>query len=191
MCGLGLKIKKRTQMSDIYESSDDTSVILPEEENPLRNEIHTSPAIKIALCGVVTELKKNHATTKLYTTEEMAADSQGLIHTGFIISAANYAALAAINEENAITINSRINLFAPAKLGDVIDFEASAYFDESRKREVRVVGHIKDIKVFEGTFALVMLEEHVFLAQQKNIQKEGVLRRKKEREKENAKAEGR
>lgn len=175
-------------MSDeIYEGLDDNNIVLPEEENPLRNELKTSPNIKIALSGVVTELKKNKAKTRLFTSDEMVCDADGLIHSGFIISAANYAALAAINETYAITINSRINLFAPTKLGDVVEFEASAHFDESRKREVRVVGWIKDIKVFEGTFSLVVLEEHIFLAQKKNIQKEGAIRRAKEREKEEQK----
>lgn len=175
-------------MSDeIYEDLEDSSIVLPEEENPFRNELKTSPSIKIALSGVVSELKKSKAKTKLYTSDEMVCDNDGLIHSGFIISAANYAALAAINEPYAITINTRLNLFGPAKLGDTIEFEATAHFDESRKREVRVLGYIKDIKIFEGTFSLVVLDEHIFLAQKKNIQKEGVLRRAKEREKEEKK----
>lgn len=168
---------------DIYEGLEESNIVLPEEENPLRNELNTSPNIKITLSGVVTELKKNRAKTKLFTSDEMVCDNEGLVHSGFIISAANYAALAAINEIYAITINSRINLFGPAKIGDVVEFEASAHFDESRKREVRVIGRIKDIKVFEGTFSLVVLEEHIFLAQKKNIQKEGAIRRAKEQEK--------
>lgn len=175
---------------DIYqEEQDSEGIVLPEEENPLRNEIKTSPAIKIGLSGVVTELKKNHAKTRLYTSEDMVVDKEGLIHSGLIISAANYAALAAINEEFCITISTRISLFGPAKLGDVIEFEANAHFDESRKREARVTGYIKDIKVFEGTFGLVLLEEHIFYAQQKNIKKEGAIRRAKEREKEALKQE--
>lgn len=174
-------------MSDeIYEGLEDSNIVLPEEENPFRNELKTSPNIKIALTGVVTELKKNRAKTRLFTSDEMICDADGLVHSGFIISSANYAALAAINEPYAITINTRINLFGPAKLGDVIEFEASAHFDESRKREVRVVGRIKDIKIFEGTFSLVVLEEHIFLAQKKNIQKEGAIRRTKEKKEDNS-----
>lgn len=176
-------------MSDSIYSQEEQSntIILPEEENPFRNELNTSPNIKIALNGVVTQLRKNHAKTKLYTTDDMVTDLEGLIHSGFIISAANYAALAAINEQNCITINTRVSMYAPAKLGDIIEFEANAHFDESRKREVRVIGYIKDVKIFEGTFGLVILEEHIFQAQQKNIKKEGAIRRAKEREKEELK----
>ncbi|KEA46627.1 PaaI family thioesterase [Campylobacter mucosalis] len=174
-------------MSDnIYEESEDNHVILPEDENPFRNEIKTSPNLKLALSGVVTKLEKNHVKTRLFTTLEMVSDSEGLIHSGFIFSAANYAALTSINEVNCVTINARINFFGPVKLGDVVEFEANAFFDESRKRDVRVIGRIKDIKIFEGTFQLVVLEEHIFNAQQKNIQKEAALRRAREREKEQA-----
>ena len=64
----------------------------------------------------------------------------------------------------------------------VVEFDAQARFEESRKREVKVLGYVKDIKIFEGVFQLVTLEEHIFLAQQKNIQKEAAIRQKKERE---------
>lgn len=170
-------------MSDsIYEEQEGEQIILPEDENPFRNELVTSTNIKLALSGVVSALEKNHAKTRLFTTAEMVCDGDGLIHSGFVFSAANYAALASINVQNCVTINARINFFAPAKLGDVIEFEAQAYFDESRRRDVRVTGRIKEIKVFEGTFQLVTLDEHIFEAQQKNIQKEAALRRQRERE---------
>lgn len=168
---------------NIYEDNGD-GIVLPEDENPFRNELKTSVAIKLNLSGVVTELKKSHAKTKLFTIEEMVCDLEGLIHSGFVFSAANYAALASINEEFCVSINARINFFAPVRLGDIVEFDAQAYFDEARKRDVRVVGKVRDIKVFEGTFQFVVLEEHVFLAQQKNIQKEAALRRAKNKENE-------
>lgn len=167
--------------NDIYKEMSDSQIILPEDENPFRNDLKTSTSIKLNLSGVVTALEKNRAKTRLFTTTDMVCDNDGLIHSGFIFSAANYAALASINLENCITINARINFFAPAKLGDTIDFDATAYFDESRKRDVRVFGYIKDMKVFEGTFQLVTLDEHIFVSQQKNIQKEATLRRMREK----------
>ncbi|CAD7286687.1 PaaI family thioesterase [Campylobacter suis] len=167
---------------NIYEEANDSQIILPEDENPFRNDIKTSTEIKLSLSGVVTELEKNHSKTRLFTTAEMVCDTEGLIHSGFIFSAANYAALTSINLQNCVTINARINFFAPAKLGDVIDFEATAYFDESRKRDVRVIGRIREMKVFEGTFQLVTLDEHIFTAQQKNIKKEAALRRARDKE---------
>ncbi len=173
---------------NIYEASEESQIVLPEDENPFRNDIKTSPAIKLNLSGTTTFLEKNHAKTKFYTNADMVADDRGLIHSGFIFSAANYAALVAINEEFCVTIGARINFFGPLKLGDIIEFEAKAHFDENRKREVRVTGHTKEIKIFEGTFQLVTLDEHIFDAQQKNIQKEAAIRRAKEKqEKDGAK----
>lgn len=166
---------------NIFDENSD-GIILPEDENPFRNELKTSTAIKLNLNGVVTELKKSFAKTRLFTIEDMVSDDEGLIHSGFVFSAANYAALASINEENVIAISARTNFLAPVKLGDVVEFEAQAYFDEARKRDVRVYGKVRDIKVFEATFQMVVLDEHIFMAQQKNIQKEAALRRARERE---------
>lgn len=166
---------------NIFDENSD-GIVLPEDENPFRNELKTSTAIKLNLSGVVTELKKSFAKTRLFTLEEMVSDNDGLIHSGFVFSAANYAALASINEENAVAISARTNFLAPVKLGDVVEFEAQAYFDEARKRDIRVYGKVRDIKVFEATFQVVVLDEHIFMAQQKNIQKEAALRRAREKE---------
>ena len=112
----------------------------------------------------------------------MVSDAEGLIHSGFVFMGANYAALLAINEEFSVSIGARINFFGPLRLGDVVEFDARARFEESRKKEVKVIGYVKEIKIFEGTFQIVTLEEHVFATQQKNIQKEAAIRQKKERD---------
>ena len=39
--------------------------------------------------------------------------------------------------------------------------------DQTFLSEIKVVGTIKDIKVFEGTYQVVILEEHIFKLQQK------------------------
>ena len=50
----------------------------------------------------------------------------------------------------AFSIGARINFFGPLKLGDVVEFDAQARFEESRKREVKVIGYVKEIKIFGG-----------------------------------------
>ena len=155
-------------------------IVLPEDENPFRNELKTSPNIKLNLRGAVTALEPNHAKTKFRTSSDMVVDNEGLIHSGFIFSAANYAALASINETNSIVIASRINFFAPTKLGENIEFDAVAHFGESKKREVRVIGKTKDIKVFEGTFQVVVLEDHIFKIYKASVQKQATIRRAEE-----------
>jgi len=91
----------------------------------------------------------------------MTVDELGLIHNGFIFGAAEYAAVCAINEENVVIIGCRSKFFAPARLGDIITFEAKGKFEEARKREIKVIGIINSIKIFEGTFQAVLLEHHI------------------------------
>ena len=55
------------------------------------------------------------------------------------------------------------------KVGDMVEFEAHAYYEESKKREVKVIGTVKEIKIFEGTYQIVVLEEHIFRLQQRKM----------------------
>lgn len=166
---------------DIFDSEQDGEhVVLPEDENPFRNELKTSPNIKLNLSGVVTKLEPGHAKTLFHTHVDMVGDGEGLIHSGFVFSAANYAALASINEVHSVVISSRINFFAPTRLGETIEFDASAHFNESKKREVRVVGKTKDIKVFEGVFQVVVLDDHIFKIYKTSVQKQAAARRAEE-----------
>jgi len=134
--------------------------------------LNTHKKIKKNLCGNIVSLEKNHAKTHLQTTDEMAVDTLGLIHSGFIAGAAEYAAIAAINEENLVIISSKIKFLAPAKNGDLIEFDAKAKFEDSRKREVKVIGEINEIKIFEGIFQAILLENHILKMKLKNITKD-------------------
>ena len=98
----------------------------------------------------------------------MVLDDLGLIHSGFIFGAADYAAAVAVNEPNVVIIGSRSKFLAPAKIDDLIEFEAKAKFEDSRKREIKVSGFINDIKVYEGLFQAVVLEQHIFKTKIKN-----------------------
>ncbi|WP_169942975.1 PaaI family thioesterase [Campylobacter sp. RM15925] len=165
---------------NIFDDSVQESVILPEDENPFRNELKTSPNIKLNLSGTVTALEPNHAKTNFFASSEMVADSEGLIHGGFVFSAASYAALASVNETHSVMIGAKIHFYAPTRLNEMIEFDAHAHFGESKKREVRVVGRTKDIKVFEGTFQIVVLEDHIFKIYKDNLQKQSAIRRAEE-----------
>ena len=172
---------------NIYDDNISDSVVLPEDENPFRNELKTSPNIKISLSGAVTQLEPNHAKTRFFATNDMVADGEGLIHGGFVFSAASYAAMAAVNETFSVVIGAKIHFFAPTRVNEAIEFDARSHFNESKKREVRVTGKTKDIKVFEGTFQVVILEDHIFKIYQANLQKQAAQRRNEEKRKEEAK----
>ncbi len=152
----------RDEEENIFEDS----IHLEEEEN-----LNTHQKIKKSLCGNIVFLEKGHSKTTLQTTDDMSVDMLGLIHSGFIFGAAEYAAVSAINEENLVIISSKTKFLAPAKNGDLIEFDAKAKFEDSRKREVKVIGEINEIKVFEGIYQAIVLENHILKTKLKNINK--------------------
>ncbi len=151
-----------------------------EEINPVENliidddesiNLKTHTKIKKYLSGDIVTLKENYAQVKLSCTKEMAVDEMGLIHGGFTFSAADFAAMAAVNEPYVVLIGAVSKFLAPVKVGDIIIFEAYAKFEDARKREIDVVGSINDIKVFEGRFDAVILPEHVLKLKLKKVRK--------------------
>ncbi|KAA6224697.1 MULTISPECIES: hypothetical protein [unclassified Campylobacter] len=134
-----------------------------EDITRVKSELLVCPELNTAVSGTIIELSKNHAKSVLITAPDMIVDDQGLVFDGYIFAAANYVAQAAINKEYSVLIGSRCFFYAPLKLGDVLELEAHALFDEtSKKRDVRVVGHVKEIKVFESTLQIVVTDEHIF-----------------------------
>jgi acyl-coenzyme A thioesterase PaaI-like protein len=59
--------------------------------------LKTHLAVDSHLSGTVTKLEKDYAEVTLATHRQMCADEKGLIHGGFIFSAADFAAMAAVN----------------------------------------------------------------------------------------------
>ncbi|MGQ2588333.1 hypothetical protein [Campylobacter coli] len=134
-----------------------------EDISRVRAELLTCPELNTSLAGTIIELDKNFAKSILITTSDMVVDEQGLVFDAFIFAAANYVAQASINKEFSVAIGSKCFFYAPLKLGDVLELEAHALFDEtSKKRDVKVVGHVKEIKMFEATIQVVSTDEHIF-----------------------------
>jgi len=113
------------------------------------------------LNGELLVIEHGYVEVRLRTTPEMVADKLGLIHGGFIFSAADYSAMAAVNEKNVVLVASECQFLSPVKLHDEVNFIARVRHKEGRKRNVNVVGHVHDIKVFEGEFKTVILDKHV------------------------------
>ncbi|EJB5874295.1 PaaI family thioesterase [Campylobacter coli] len=134
-----------------------------EDISRVRAELLTCPELNTSLAGTIIELDKNFAKSILITISDMVVDEQGLVFDAFIFAAANYVAQASINKEFSVVIGSKCFFYAPLKLGDVLELEAHALFDEtSKKRDVKVVGHVKEIKMFEATIQVVSIDEHIF-----------------------------
>lgn len=156
---------------DFSESFEDESVSL-HADNAFSDQLKTHQRIKPNLFGNIISIEKGHSRVNLLTTNDMVIDELGLVHSGFIFSSADYAAATAVNEENVVIIGGRTSFLAPAKVGDLIEFEAKAKFEDSRKREINVVGKINDIKIFEGIFHAVVLDKHIFKIKIKNVNRD-------------------
>ncbi|WP_201352983.1 hotdog domain-containing protein [Hydrogenimonas urashimensis] len=126
-----------------------------------RVELKTHQRIDQSLCGTLLELRVGYAKVELETTREMVVDEMGLVHGGFTFAAADFAAMAAVNDPNVVLVSSECRFLSPVKVGDRIVFEATELYKEARKRNIHVVGYFEDIKVFEGEFMAVVLERHV------------------------------
>lgn len=123
--------------------------------------IRTHEKINHDLSGELITLEDGYVEVRLTTSPEMLADNVGLIHGGFIFSAADYAAMLAVNEKNVVLVGSDCQFLSPVKLHDEVKVIARVRHKEGRKRNVHVTAHVLDVKVFEGEFKTVITEKHV------------------------------
>lgn len=149
--------------------SDKKNEMLEDDEDLEINEyrskddvlLHTHERINQELCGEIEKLEQGFVKLKLVTVPEMVVDSTGLVHGGFIFSAADFAAMAAVNEKNVVLVASDCQFLSPVKIGDIVNFTAKVRHKEGRKRNVNVTGNVLEIKVFEGEFKTVVTDRHV------------------------------
>jgi len=127
------------------------------EERGLKTHLKINPG----LCGNLIKLEDSYAEVELITTPEMSVDSHNLVHGGFTFGAADFCAMAAVNEPNVVLVNSNCKFLSPVKVGDKILFKAKQLHKESRKREIEVEGYLNEVKVLEGKFMAVVLEKHI------------------------------
>ena len=123
--------------------------------------LQTHLSINSTLIGKLTSLSTDHAKVLLHTTRQMAADAQGLVHGGFLFSAADYAAMCAANDPFVVLGAASTKFVAPVRVGDAVLFEATVVKTKGKKREVSVVGSVEGARVFEGSFTAFVLEGHV------------------------------
>jgi len=118
--------------------------------------------------GRLVELNETSAKVILETTEDMAVDEEGLVHGGFTFGAADFCAMATVNEPYVVLVKAtNCEFLAPIKVGDVVEFVSEILMKEKRKVEVKVIGTLNEIKVFEGIFSCVVLDSHVLKKKKK------------------------
>ena len=129
--------------------------------NNQQDSLITHIKVNSAFSGEIVKLDRGYAKVVLETIEVMRADDLGLVHGGFIFSAADFTAMAAVNEPNVVLASSNCLFLAPVRVGDIVVFEGTEHQKEGRKRTVSIKGYVHDIKVFEGEFKTVITEHHI------------------------------
>ncbi|WP_292664275.1 hotdog domain-containing protein [Nitratifractor sp.] len=124
-------------------------------------QLHTHLAIDESLSGRVVRVRPGYAQVILPTHRAMLADRKGLIHGGFLFSAADYAAMAAVNDPHVVLGASEVRFLAPVRKGETVIFEAELEVRKGKKRIVKVQGKVEGKKVFEGSFTAFVLDHHI------------------------------
>ena len=123
-------------------------------------KIKTHTEIDPHIVGHVDEITEEIVHTTLITSKMMHADGESLVHSGFIGSAGEYAALAVVNEVNGMVYSVNSQYFACARVGDSVKYKATVRHIEGRKRDVDVIGKIDAIKIYEAHIVVVIPEYH-------------------------------
>lgn len=124
-------------------------------------EIKTHRSIERSLSGEPLEVIEGKARVRLKTDERMVADEKGLVHGGFLFSAADYTAMLAVNHPNVVLAGAEVKFLKPVIVWDEVIFEGEVKEVEGKKRVVHVVGKREEEKVFEGRFLCIVLDRHV------------------------------
>jgi acyl-coenzyme A thioesterase PaaI-like protein len=124
--------------------------------------LKTHLAINQSLCGHLLSIEEGIAIVKIHTTSEMVADDHKLVHGGFIFGAADYAAMAAVNDPNVVLGSAEVKFLKPSKSGDYVILKAKVMEANGKRRRVDVEGVDEaGTIIFSGIFTCFVLEKHV------------------------------
>ncbi|MCD4757158.1 MAG: thioesterase [Arcobacteraceae bacterium] len=124
-------------------------------------KLNTHLKLDNTINGKVVELSENYAKIEQITKDFMVADEVGLIHGGFTFCAADFCAMAVVNDPNVVLAKSETKFLAPIKLGDIVIFEGKLVENQGKKSTIEVVATVDKNLVFKGTFYTVTLEKHI------------------------------
>ncbi|OPY86421.1 MAG: Acyl-coenzyme A thioesterase PaaI [Smithella sp. PtaU1.Bin162] len=125
-------------------------------------QLKTHLAINQSLCGQLLSVDEGTAIVKINTTAEMVVDDHKLVHGGFIFGAADYAAMAAVNDPNVVLGSAEVKFLKPSKSGDSVLLKAKVVETKGKRRRVDVEGVDESgITIFSGIFICFVLEKHV------------------------------
>ena len=125
-------------------------------------EAKTHAAVDPALSGRIAALEPGRCTLELLTLPCMAADDTGLVHGGFVFSAADHAAMLAVNEPNVVLAAAQVQFLKPFRVGETLRIEARVTDGDGRKPTVEALARDSEgVEVFKGTFHCAVPSRHV------------------------------
>lgn len=124
-------------------------------------KIDTHRHIDQTLCGKPVFVEGGASHVELLTTQQMAADEHGLVHGGFIFSAADYAAMIAVNHPHVVLGASDVKFLKPVRVGETIRVQAQVQEVKGKKYWVSVKVTKAGQEVFQGMFTCFVLDDHV------------------------------
>jgi len=125
-------------------------------------DIKTHEKIDQRLCGVPVQTADGSSSVKMETSADMAVDSPGLVHGGFIFGLADHAAMIAVNDPYVVLGGAETRFLKPVRVGDTVVAAARTEEVKGKKHRVAVDVNRGDDLVFQGTFACFVLDKHVF-----------------------------
>jgi len=125
-------------------------------------ELKTHLGINRSLCGEVLSVDEGAAVVRIDTTRAMVADDHDLVHGGFIFGAADFAAMAAVNDPNVVLGSAEVKFLKPTRCGESVTLRAKVAEVGGKRRRVEVEGvDGGGAEVFTGVFTCFVLERHV------------------------------
>ncbi|CAK7029939.1 MAG: Transcription factor FapR [Desulfovibrio sp.] len=122
---------------------------------------NTHLGISHEFCGTPIELSPGKAVVSLVTTAIMAADSQNLVHGGFVFGMADYAAMLAVNDPNVVLGSADMKFLKPVRVGETLLAAACVKEEKGKKRVVEVIVSRDGEEVVSGTCVCFVLDKHV------------------------------
>lgn len=138
-------------MSEVLEVEKD-DLTLASELNSHKN-IHTNHSYKLI------KLEDGFAKISINSKKSETVDKENIVYDGSIFSAANFCAMAAVNEAHTFLISANIDFLNQINIEDEeVIFEAHSSSNISGKKNIEVQGKVNNITVFKGDFVAMKLD---------------------------------
>ncbi len=148
-------------MSEVLEEIESSDITLTGELKTHKN-IHKNHSYNLI------ELSENYAKISIKSKNSESVDEKSIIYDGSIFSAANFCAMAAINDEDSFLINANVDFLNQINRDDEdIVFEARANTNSSGKKHIEVLGKVNNIAVFSGNFVTIKLDSRSVIKKKK------------------------